>query len=123
MVWRQRRVCPASEAGAHAGGRERPLVASGYEYRCHRIDRSLWTGCRERTAQDPHRTRGALRAFERNHFLYPARRLVCLRVCDNLLGRTLHPATANREVIIMNVELEQEYAVLKDKVRELREYL
>jgi hypothetical protein len=44
-------------------------------------------------------------------------------VCDNLFSGTFHPEAAIREVVIMNVELEQEYAVLKDKVRELREYL
>jgi hypothetical protein len=40
-----------------------------------------------------------------------------------LSSGAFYPAAANREVITMVDELEQEYAVLKDKVRELREYL
>src|ERR1700691_3639147 len=123
MVWRQRRLRTAPQASSHAGGRERSLVAAGHQYRGHRVHRPLRSNRSQRAAQDPDIARGALRAVERNHFLHPAWGLVRIRLCDNLCAGTFHPQAAIYEVVTMNVELEQEYAVLKDKVRELREYL
>jgi hypothetical protein len=46
-------------------------------------------------------------------------------VCDNFPGGAAHAPTIpyEDEAIVMVEELEQEYAALKDKVHDLREYL
>jgi len=44
-------------------------------------------------------------------------------VCDNFHSGAVHPAQFAKEGKVMVEELEKEYAGLKDKVRELREYL
>jgi uncharacterized protein YprB with RNaseH-like and TPR domain len=46
-------------------------------------------------------------------------------VCDNFYGGAFDAPFIPRKgrTQVMNVELDQEYTALKDKVRELREYL
>ena len=75
--------------------------------------------------QGPGRPRCPLRPHQRNHVLHPSRRLVRLPVCDNFCSGTAaeFPVPRQDRILIMNEELEQEYAGLKDKVRDLREYL
>ena len=101
------------------------MAVARYQHRSDCFHRSLWTGCIHGAPQVASCSAGSLRFIGRHDVLYASWRLVRLPVCDNFHGGAAHASTIRHEdeAIVMVEELEQEYAALKDKVHDLREYL
>src|SRR5690242_20443794 len=115
----------ASEAGAHARHGKPALGATGYQYRPYLGSRPEWPSDRLSAAQDSHRARRQVCAERRNYFLHTPWGLVRVPVCDNFRRSAGTAFRFPKQGLIkfMFEELEQEYIALKDKVRDLREYL
>ena len=118
----------AFAAGADAGRGKQSLVPARYEYGEDGSDRSSRAGGGIDSAQGAHASRSTICVGAGNHFLYAPRRLVRVSVCDNFLSRAGGYGIYARCENLMTAntmieELDREYTPLKDKVRDLREYL
>src|SRR5207247_11418941 len=101
------------------------MASPRYQHRSDCFHRSLWTRNSDVAPQDASCSASSLCFVGRHNVLYPSWRLVRLPVCDNFPGGAAHAPTISHEdeAIVMVEELEQEYAALKGKVHDLREYL
>jgi hypothetical protein len=114
--------------------RKSPLAVEGDQYRNYGVNRSVGA----RRGANPAEAAGcagcAVRADERHYFLHPLWRLVSDTVCHNLnhgiaLARPYGSAHYTRSPCIgegsrmIDQQLEHEFSALRDKVRELQEYL
>src|SRR5712692_8639573 len=101
------------------------MAAARYQSRSDCFHRPLWTRDSDSTPQAACCSASSLCLVRRHNLLYPSWRLVRLSVCDNFPGGAADASAIPHEdeAIVMVEELEQEYAALKDKVHDLREYL